>query len=173
VSNIQRRYEQIKAKAVKPKAEYNVPTASETSERSIQQRRQKEKTRPAHSSLYEITPQAKTATSSDEETSRIHGTFKVKPSAFAVFSSLLSRSAATHGPVNWNAFTAAMADLGFSVIPKFVSIYTFGPPEKVTVQRDLTLHRPHQSITEGWRLLVVSRRLKRVYGWDETAFVLS
>jgi hypothetical protein len=66
-----------------------------------------------------------------------------------------------------------MADLGFSVIPKFGSIYTFSPPENVTVQRDLTLHRPHQSCIEGWRLLVVSRRLKRVYGWDETTFILS
>lgn len=172
-ATVQKRYEQQKAKAANTKAEYKTPIAPETPERIIHQRRQKEKTRPAHSSVFEIMPQAKTSPSSAKETSQTQETFKVKPSTFAIFSSLLCRSAESRGSVTWNAFTAAMADLGFSVIPKLGSVYTFVRPEKFAVQRDLTLHRPHQSTIEGWRLLVVSRRLKRVYGWDESTFVSS
>ena len=65
-----------------------------------------------------------------------------------------------------------MTDLGFSVVPKVGSIYTFIPLKDVAVQRDLTLHRPHQSFIEGPRLLVYSRRLKRVYGWDDSTFIM-
>lgn len=172
VSNIYKQYEQQKTKASEAKAEYIVPTAPEAPESSIQQRRQKEKTRPAHSSMYEITPQAAANTSSKEQPAQPQQTLKVKASTFSVFSSLLSRSSVARGSVSWDAFAAAMTDLGFSVVPKVGSIYTFVPPETLAVQRDLTLHRPHQSRIEGPRLLVYSRRLKRVYGWDDSTFII-
>ncbi|KAF2869498.1 hypothetical protein BDV95DRAFT_577534 [Massariosphaeria phaeospora] len=171
VSNLYNQYEQQKAKASKAKADCAVPAAPKVPKSSIQQRKQKEKTRPAHSSIYNITPQADMPIS-DEQPRNGQETFEVKASTFDVFSSLLSRSSAARGSINWIAFTAAMTDLGFSVVPKVGSIYTFVPPEKVAVQRDLTLHRPHQSCIEGPRLLVYSRRLQRVYGWDDSTFVV-
>ncbi|KAJ4365871.1 hypothetical protein N0V83_008493 [Neocucurbitaria cava] len=176
VSNINKRYEQQKAKAgeAKAEAEYMVPTAPEMPESCIQQRRQKEKTRPAHSSLYGITPQeasANTTTTTSEQPAQPQQIFEVKAATFAVFSSLLSRSSAARGSISWDAFVAAMTDLGFSVVPKGGSIYTFVPPEKVPVQRELTLHRPHQSCIEGRHLLIYSRRLKKVYGWNDETFL--
>jgi hypothetical protein len=179
VCDIHEQYEQHKAKVKEDtaKPEYVVPTAPEarhTPESWIQQHRQKEKTRPAHSSIYEITPQVTPAAPiAEEEPAQPRQTFNVKPSTFAVFATLLSRSSAPRGSVTWDAFAAAMVDLGFSVIPKMGSIYTFVPPDKVAVQRGITLHRPHQSSIEWPRLLVYSRRLQRVYGWDDTTFVMS
>ncbi|KAF2995266.1 hypothetical protein E8E13_003976 [Curvularia kusanoi] len=97
--------------------------------------------------------------------------FEVKYDTFAVFSLLLSRPSATRGSISWHAFTSAMADLGFSIIPKFGSIYTFVPPHSVAVQKRLTLHRPRQSNLEQFHLLSYSRRLKTVYGWGSSTFV--
>ena len=172
VSSISKQYEQQKAKSKEAKVEYTPPKAAEAPESQIQQRKQKEKTRPVHSSIYDITPQAATPSTSDEQPVQPQQTFKIKASNFAVFSKLLSRSSTARGSISWTAFTLAMTDLGFSVIPKVGSIYTFIPPEKMAVQRSITLHRPHQSLIEGRHLLVYSRRLKRVYGWDESMFVV-
>lgn len=108
---------------------------------------------------------------STEQSSPSSDVFKVKPSSFAVFSTLMSRSSAARGSVSWSTFASAMTELGFSVLPRFGSIYTFIPPSSMAVQRRLTLHRPHQSDIEGSRLLGYSRRLKRMYGWDETTFI--
>jgi hypothetical protein len=174
VFNIHEQYEQQKAKTGKAKAKYILPTAPEAPESRLQQRRQKEKTRPAQLCIYEITPPLDTADASDEQLPAQHQqTFEVKASSFAVFSSLLSRSSVARGSVKWDAFVAAMTDLGFSVVPKNGSIYTFVPLDKMAVQRNLTLHRTHQSCIEGSRLLFYSRRLKRVYGWDDSTFILS
>jgi hypothetical protein len=179
VSDIHTQYEEQKAKLKEGtlKPEYVVPTAPDTPqtpESWIQQRRQKEKTRPAHSSIYEITPPtAPTTPTSTDKPAQPRQTFKVKTSTFAVFSALLSRSSAPRGSITWDAFVSAMADLGFSVIPKMGSIYTFVPPDTVAMQRGITLHRPHQASIEGPLVLVYSRRLQRVYGWDETTFVVS
>ncbi|CAO2652314.1 Nn.00g005970.m01.CDS01 [Neocucurbitaria sp. VM-36] len=174
VSNVNKRYEQQKAKASENKAdaEYVVPAAPETPESCIQQRRQKEKTRPAHSSIYGITPEDTSATSSSQP-AHPQQTFEVKASTSAVFSLLLLRSSAARGSISWDAFVAAMTDLSFSVVPKGGSIYTFVPPEKVAVQRELTLHRPHQSRIEGRHLLFYSRRLKQVYGWSDSTFLVT
>jgi hypothetical protein len=173
IASLHREYKQQKAKAEKPKEEYKTPTAPETPEERVEQRKQKEKTRPAHSSIYDLTPQAADITPPEEQSTEPKQTFNVKTSTFDVFSTLLSRSSAARGSITWDAFAAAMTDLGFSVIPKVGSIYKFVPPEKMAVQRDLTLHRPHQSHIEGPRLLIYSRRLKKVYGWDEETFVVS
>jgi hypothetical protein len=167
VSVIRKQYEQQKAKSSKPQTGYTTPTAPETSASEIQQRKQKEKTRPAQSSIYEITPQA----IKDDQTTQTKETFKVKPSTAAVFSSLFSRSSAARSPVRWEAFVTAMTDLGFSIDPKVGSIYTFVPPKKMAIRRDITLHRPHQASIEGRLLLIYSRRLKQVYGWDNSTFV--
>jgi hypothetical protein len=172
VTDIHRSLEEHKAKAGEAKRKRLAPIAPETPKSWIQQYKQKEKTRPAHSSIYEITPQAAIFISSDEQLSTSQEKFEVKASTFAVFSSLLLRSSAARGTVSWDAFAAAMADLGFSIIPKIGSVYTFVPPENMAVQRALTLHRPHQSRIEKLCLLIYSRRLKRVYGWDESTFIV-
>ena len=167
VSSIEQQYEQQKAKASKPQAEYTTPTAPEASASVMQLRKQKEKTRSAQSSIYEITPQS---TKGDQPV-QSKDTFKVKASTADVFTSLFSRSSAARSPVRWEAFVAAMIDLGFSIDPKVGSIYTFVPPKKVSVQRNMTLHRPHQASIEGRLLLFYSQRLKKVYGWDSSTFV--
>ncbi|KAL5380053.1 hypothetical protein DPSP01_008090 [Paraphaeosphaeria sporulosa] len=96
--------------------------------------------------------------------------FKVKGSTFAAFSTLFSKSTVARGSITWDAFTAAMADLKFSTIQKSGSVVTFSPCEKETGQKDVTIHRPHQSRIEGVKLLQISRRLERVLGWGENTF---
>ncbi|KAK3939513.1 ipa protein [Diplogelasinospora grovesii] len=93
--------------------------------------------------------------------------FKVSPSTAAVFSTLLAKSPQSQrgrGSVTWQAFESAMADLGFSVVPKFGSVYTFLPPQSMNADRSLTVHRPHQSRIEGHLVPVFAQRLRRVYG---------
>jgi hypothetical protein len=169
VSSIQQQYEQQKAKASQGQAEYTAPTAPEPPVSDVQKRRQKEKTRPSQYPIYNITPQATT----DDEPGSSKETFYVKPSTADVFSSLFSRSSVARSPVRWDAFMAAMTDFGFTIDPKVGSIYTFVPPEKTSVRRNITLHRPHQASIEGRTLLIYSRRLKKVYGWDSSTFVVA
>ena len=64
-----------------------------------------------------------------------------------------------------------MAELGFSVIPRFGSVYTFSPPEGMSVKRPVTVHRPHGARVEGYRVLLLGKRLARVYGWGKGTFV--
>jgi hypothetical protein len=167
ISSIKEQHEQQKAKTSKLETEHIAPISPETPESPLQQRKLKEKTRPTQSSIYEITPQ----TAQDEQSLPSKDTFKVKPSTATVFSSLFSRSSTARSPVRWEAFVAAMNDLGFSTEPKVGSIYTFIPPETMAVRRGITLHRPHQAIIEGRLILVYSRRLRRIYGWDSAAFI--
>ncbi|CAJ2502431.1 Uu.00g098250.m01.CDS01 [Anthostomella pinea] len=136
----------------------------------VQQRREKEKTRPKYSSVYEITPSAQKSSELESlETTQAPPSLKVKPSTAEVFSTLFSKSE-SRGSVSWSGFVAAMADLGFSVLPKFGSVYTFFPPEGSAVQRPVTLHRPHKSRIEGYLLLIFGRRLQRLYGWAKESF---
>lgn len=147
------------------------PEASKEPAVRIQERREKEKTRPAHSSVYEATTAAQSSIATNAETSRPPEQFKVKQSTFKVFSTLFSPSNHS-GSVHWIDFVAAMGDLGFSIIPKYGSVYTFLPPQSIPNQRPLTLHRPHQSQIEGYKLLKFKRRLKMVYFWGADTFVL-
>lgn len=165
--------QQHKAKASELKAEYITPSAPKSSDSTIQQRKQKAKTRPAQSPTYDITPKTAETDPADDQPKSAKQTFKVKASSAAVFTSMLSRSSAARGPVRWNAFVAAMVDVGFAVAPKVGSIYTFSAPRKMHMKRDLTIHRPHQSSIEGPRLLVISRRLNKVYDWEEATFVVA
>jgi hypothetical protein len=172
VTNLHQQQEKQKAKTGAAKAEYITPTAPETPESQVQQRREKEKTRPASSLVYEITPNTDPEPSEIEQSAGSKQTFDVKAATAEVFSSLLSHSSTARAPVKWDAFTAAMTDLGFSLIPKYGSVYTFCPPTSMEVQKSLTLHRPHGQNIERWRLLMCARRLRRVYGWDESTFAV-
>jgi hypothetical protein len=65
-----------------------------------------------------------------------------------------------------------MADLGFSVMPKGGSVFTFNAPASME-SRPITLHRPHVFEIEGYKLLIIARRLQRVYGWSAKSFVVA
>jgi hypothetical protein len=106
------------------------------------------------------------------ENNRESPVFKVKPETFKVFSALFARSQ-SRGSISWTAFEAAMADLDFSITPKWGSVFTFYPPQDFSVQQSLTLHRPHNSHIEGFRLLFIAKRLKRTFGWVEKSFALA
>ncbi|KAJ8130369.1 hypothetical protein O1611_g3263 [Lasiodiplodia mahajangana] len=144
------------------------PEAPREPETRVQERRQKEKTRPAHSSVYEITSNDLEAVAAVQAPPPPKP-FKVKSTTAEVFSTLFGK-AESRGSVPWVNFEAALAEVGFSVIPKFGSVFTFIPPESMAIQKPLTLHRPHQSRIEGYLLLVFARRLNRLYGWGEETF---
>ncbi|KXX74300.1 hypothetical protein MMYC01_208563 [Madurella mycetomatis] len=145
-------------------------SAQQPAETRIEQRRQKEKTRPSHSSAYEIAPPAEPAV--PEKPAVPLQTFKVSPSTAQIFWTLFAKSE-SRGTVSWAAFQGAMADLGFSVMPKYGSVYTFLPPESMAVNKAFTVHRPHQSKIEEYLIPVFARRLKRVYGWSQKTFEIA
>ena len=134
----------------------------------IQQRREREKTRPAHSSFWDVAPQLEaTIPIPDSEPPRV---FSVKRSTLAVFSTVFSKEE-DQGSVSWSSFVSAMTDLQFSVVPTTGSIFTFMPPVGDEFnQRRLTVHRPHGSRLEGYKLRFLAGRLNRVYGWGKASF---
>ena len=142
------------------------PPVPEPREKRMEQRKQKEKTRPSHSSVYEIVAPPKEEGPLEAEPPTI---FKVKASTAAVFSTLFTKGA-SRGSVSWTAFVSAMTDLGLSVQPKTGSVYTFEPPESISVNKSLTLHRPHRSEIERHHIIVYAIRLRKKYGWNEKTF---
>ncbi|KAK7419619.1 hypothetical protein QQX98_003210 [Neonectria punicea] len=168
LSRLQAQPEQVKA-GEQSVPEWQQPASTpQTPEVRVEQRRQKEKTRPSHSSVFEITPQPETS----QPEAPLSQTFRVSSSTAQVFSTLFDKSK-SRGSVSWPAFESAMAELKFSVMPKFGSVYTFLPPDSMAVKKSITLHRPHQSRIEGHMVLIFARRLKRAYGWGERTFVAS
>ncbi|TQN71855.1 hypothetical protein CSHISOI_03636 [Colletotrichum shisoi] len=167
-SDLQDQYSQYKAKIEQGEKDWTplpIP-APEPLETLVEQRKQKEKTRPSPSSAFEIGPQTEHAT---EDPAVEPQTFKVSAGTAEVFGTLFDKSK-SRGAVSWAAFEGAMAELGFSVLPKYGSVFTFVPPETMAVKRPFTIHRPHKSQIEGYRTLIYARRLKRAYGWNEKTF---
>ncbi|KAI0188478.1 hypothetical protein EV127DRAFT_129948 [Xylaria flabelliformis] len=146
------------------------PEPPKAPEARVHERRQKEKTRPAHSSVYEISSTDLEAVAAAPAPPPPPEPFKVKSATAEVFSTLFSK-AESRGSIPWTNFEAALAELKFSVIPKFGSVYTFYPPESMAIQKPLTLHRPHQSRIEGYLLPIFARRLNRLYGWGQGTFL--
>ncbi|GAB1309966.1 hypothetical protein MFIFM68171_00176 [Madurella fahalii] len=172
ISDLDKQYRQVKAETEQQldKGAGWIPFPESTPqppEKRVEQRRQKEKIRPSYSSVYEIAPHAEPT--AVEEPAVPLQKFKVSPSTAQVFSTLFAKSG-SRGAVSWAAFQGAMADLGFSVMPKYGSVYTFLPPENMAVNKAFTVHRPHKSQIEGYLILVFARRLKRVYGWSQKTF---
>ncbi|KAK1837630.1 ipa protein [Colletotrichum chrysophilum] len=151
-ADLESRYEQMKidkAKNTLPAACIDLAVA-EPKEAMISRRKEKLKTRPSQASTYELSPR--------------HSVTVEQPR--------LSASSETIQIATWTSFETAMAELGFSVYPRYGSVYTFRPPMQFKVERPLTIHRPHQSQIEGYRLLILARRLNRTYGWSEKTFKL-
>lgn len=133
-----------------------------------EQRREKAKTRPADGArAYDINP---TAPAQLEVAAVVPvPRLKVKASTASVFDTIFAKAKA-RGSVSWADFTAAMADLGFSITPKYGSVFTFHPPESMDAPRSITLHRPHASEIEGHKLLIFSSRLHKTYNWTAETF---
>ena len=106
-------------------------------EKRVEQRRIKEKTRPSQPTTYGIEPRQNM--SAAVEPTVPTQTFKVSVSTAEVFSTFFSKSQ-SRGSVSWVAFEAAMAELGFSIVPKYGLVYTFLTPDIVTVKKSLTVH---------------------------------
>jgi len=163
LSDLQKQYQHIKAKTEKKESTpFTVPTSQPT-EKRVEARKQKEKTRSSTTCTFELVP------TPEPPPPPPASPFRVASTTAEVFLTLFKKSE-SRGSVSWAAFAAAMGDLGFSVIPKFGSVYTFQPPEGMEVQKPLTLHRPHKSHIEGYMILFVARRLNRTYGWGEGTF---
>lgn len=169
-ADLERQFQQIKAKAEKGKPDFFaiIPEASEPHNLRVEQRRQKEKTRPAHSSAFEIVPRDQ-GPSAPQTLAKPSQTFKVRASTAEVFATLFDKSK-SRNIVRWASFESAMGDLGFSVVPRYGSVFTFLPPESMGAQKSLTLHRPHKANIEEWLLPRYARRLQKVYGWGKDTF---
>ncbi|KGO54812.1 hypothetical protein PEX2_090650 [Penicillium expansum] len=169
LSGVQTQCDEAKVKlaqGLKAELPFAPTTTPESTAIRVEQRKQKEKTRPSHSSIYEIVTPAEL--SHPQEPPSLP-TFKIDESTAEIFSRLFSKSQ-SRGPVAWAAFAEAMAKLGFSISPKYGSVYTFYPPDSMTAKKSFTVHRPHQSKIEGYHILMMARRLRALYGWDEDTF---
>lgn len=172
LNDVENKFSDIKLRLEKAKQHeqpYVPPLMKEPKPASfrVEQRREKAKTRPAdEAKAYDITAIAPSQLEiAVEPVPRL----KVKSSTASVFDAIFTKGQA-RGSVSWVEFAAAMADLGFSVTPKYGSVFTFHPPESMGATRSLTLHRPHASEIEGHVLLIFSRRLHRTYNWTAETF---
>ncbi|KPA35521.1 ipa protein [Fusarium langsethiae] len=168
--DIEEQYQKAKEKSNKDTKADFVPidtTSIDTKDR-IETQRQKEKTRPEHSSIYAIT--MTTDSAEENEVVKPPQPVKVSSSTAQVFAILFDK-AQSRGSVSWTSFEAAMSELGFSVLPRFGSVYTFRPSEDMDIKRPINIHRPHQSRFEGYMILILAGRLSRAYGWSENSFI--
>ncbi|KAK3299880.1 uncharacterized protein B0H64DRAFT_379343 [Chaetomium fimeti] len=144
-------------------------SAEMTTEKRIEQRREKEKTRPAHASPYDISPAAPPAEESVAESAT--SVFKVSAATAKVFSTLFDNTQ-SRGAINWVDFESAMVELRFSIKPTSGSAYTFIPALGTGLKK-FNAHRPHQGRIEGWRILHLAKRLTNMYGWGEKTFEIA
>jgi hypothetical protein len=63
-----------------------------------------------------------------------------------------------------------MADLGFSILPRGGSVYTYTPPSSFSKAGQTTIHRPHGAKLERYRLQRLAHRLRTRYGWTTQSF---
>jgi len=179
--------------------------AVSSGEAQIEQRREKVKTRPPQSSALDITSTRLSETSAEDAASHpeVVGAprISVKSTTVKTFATIFAKYE-KRSPITWTAFEAAMADVGFSVIPREGSIYTFEmAPDSVMDDHkakskqeaessedgeknkssgrggrghsSITIHRPHQSIVEGYDLLHLAGHLRRRFGWHADTFEVS
>lgn len=169
MEDLRAQYQQIKSR-IDQKDErqwLSQPATAPPSQTVIEQRRQKDKTRPPHSSIYDVAVPSAACVS--EAPAPAIPRFEVSPSTVEVFSSFFDKTR-SRGSIPWVSFEAAMAEVGFSISPRTGSIFTFTPPDSMVPNRQLSIHRPHKSQIEGHRILLLAQRLHRVYGWDVDTF---
>ncbi|KAH9229407.1 hypothetical protein K456DRAFT_40284 [Colletotrichum gloeosporioides 23] len=96
-------------------------------------RKEKSKTRPSQASTYELSPRH-SVTAEQPQLSASSETIQVSASTADFFANLFSKSQARIS-TTWTSFETAMAELGFSVYPRYGSVYTFRPPHAVQSQK--------------------------------------
>ncbi|KAH7234142.1 hypothetical protein B0J15DRAFT_571794 [Fusarium solani] len=169
IADLENQCEQAKARTKQDSKgeQIPVPATQEPQEERVTSQRRKEKTRPTQPSTFNVAmnPPAEEAQGPAQMSQTLSGS----ESTIDVFMKIFRKSQA-RGSVSWASFEAAMADVGFSVVGKYSSVYTFRPPESMAIRRPLTIHRPHNGQVEGVRLLILALRLKRAYGWSEETF---
>ncbi|KAM7198392.1 hypothetical protein V8F20_006153 [Naviculisporaceae sp. PSN 640] len=136
----------------------------------VEPRREKLKTRAWDQHITETGPPTTEPVTTEEEQALPPQTFKVSAATAEVFSKLFDKTKA-RSSISWTSFEAAFAELKFTVVPKFGSVFTFYPPGTMAVNKSLTVHRPHKSHIEGYHIPMFAGRLKRLYGWGEETFV--
>lgn len=170
-SSLQSQAERVKSKT--PKGDTTLygtfpEAAPSTSEEHVEPRHEKEKTRPAHP----LAPETIPADPVEQEAvvpPQPPQTFEVSAFTAKVFERLFDKGK-SRGAIDWNDFRSAMTEVGFRMVPKFGSAYTFSPPESMAAERSLTVHRPHHSRIEGRVTKNYARRLERLYGWNSETF---
>lgn len=170
MADISKEYEKQKAR-VEELAESHLNSASGSSDSTFQQRQAKEKTRPDKPTIDGVINDIAATNLDDQEPPPTQQKFKVKNSTFKVFSTLFGWTSASRGSISWNAFLAAMVDLGFAVTPTYGSVLALRPPPDMHIQKSMIIHRPHGSNIEGHKLRHMAQDLKRTYGWDEATFI--
>jgi hypothetical protein len=125
LSEVQNQYKHEKAKSAQMEPQTAIPESPSPSAR-VEQRKEKSKTRPPHSSVYSIAPTAETSEDKGKPETP-SPVFKVRPDTFEVFSVLFKPSPDSRGSIRWAAFEAAMADLKFTILPRFGSVFKFVP----------------------------------------------
>ncbi|CZR66595.1 uncharacterized protein PAC_16496 [Phialocephala subalpina] len=172
IASIVHFYQQQKSKLQQAAKDFvPIPTADPRSPKSVvQQRREKEKSRPAHSSAFDIArpPTPPTTPAAPRQV------FNVTADTYEVFSAIFKKGKSQGtGSVDITDFVAAMTELGFRVENPHGSIFTYYPTNTLAgiVDRPVTIHRPYpENEIEGHRLLYYRQRLKRACGWDLDSF---
>ncbi|KAH6604786.1 ipa protein [Trichoderma cornu-damae] len=169
LADLQTQYQLAKSKLDKTDHVPLPVTAPKSLDERVEQRRRKEKTRPSQSTIFEMISTPEVAEKQPAQPLQV---LRVSAQAADLFSTLFKKAEA-RGSINWGSFESAMGELGFSVMPKYGSVYTFTPPESMNVQKSFTVHRPHKSRIEGYLIPIFARRLKRTYGWSEDTFQIA
>ncbi|KAJ4246530.1 hypothetical protein NW762_013470 [Fusarium torreyae] len=165
IHDLEGHYQKAKVKREQDVEGVFVPmqTAPPDQEWRVASPREKEKRRSSHGSVFSI------SSPDVDEPPPPAEIMKVSPATAKVFNTLFDKSQ-SQGTLSWTAFEASMVELGFAVIPKFGSVYTFRPGEAISINRPINIHRPHGSKIEGSPLRMLGRRLARSYGWNESTF---
>lgn len=158
-------YCQERKAALSPKAddEEDWPTMVSTSTALlIQQRKEKGKTRPPHSSIFDMTPMAVPTAPADAPQQKI----KVKTSTLRTIEMFFTRSESV-GPIWFEELEAAMRDLKFNKVPIGGSRFNFHPTTDTPLpHRSIQFHTPHKGKIEGGIRFRFAYRLRRTFGLE-------
>ncbi|KAF8853611.1 hypothetical protein BDZ45DRAFT_761244 [Acephala macrosclerotiorum] len=158
-------YCQERKAVLAPKAndEEDWPTIASTSTAILlQQRKEKGKTRPPHSSIFDMTPTAAPIVPADAPKQKI----KVKPSTFRTITMFFTRSESV-GPIWFEELEAAMKDLKFNEVPIGGSRFNFHPTAETPLpHRSIQFHTPHKGKIEGGIRFRFAYRLRRTFGLE-------
>ncbi|EFX01370.1 ipa protein [Grosmannia clavigera kw1407] len=146
------------------------PLADPDAQKFLSEQQEQNQTTPTDQSSFEFAPRKDVATTVVPASPP--QTFQVSASTAQVFATFFAKSV-SQGSVTWSAFEAAMGDMGFSVLLKLGSVYTFYPPDTMLAKKPLTVHQPLRFKIEGHMILIFARRLRTIYGWDESTFVVA